>query len=277
MIHDQILKKQVNWNIWGPPVAFIILLIIEKETLGTFYTSLLYGLILILTGIIYTLRYRLYHPALLFCLAGLTLWHYVLAAHIETFIPVASWIDLNSPELSELNPFSMFTWLINLLIFFAIVPLTMPVLGKAFELEKNAKKLFRLAAQTVTGHENGFTSRPYPGGKTTCSRDQLKGFAQVISQHRIATPVFSESGITLAFSLGKSPLSARQPSEISYVKLDTDGSISVRIAEKDYQRFSRKFTFDLLCESLSKLFGRFLEYYKQGMENRIITELKAAK
>jgi hypothetical protein len=274
MISDQYFKKQVNWNIWGPPVAFIFLLIIEKQALGTFYTSLLYGLVLILTGIIYSIRYRLYHPALLFCLAGLTLWHYVLAAHIETIIALLRWLKFESVELGTADPFSMLTWLINLVIFLAVIPLTIPVFGKAFTLEGNAKKLFRLAALTVPGHDNGFTSRPFAGGAVTFSEDQLKGFAQFMLRQLISIPVFSESGVTLAFSMGRSPLSVNIPSETSYVQFDYTGNISVRIAERDYKRFSRKFTFDLLCGSMESVFRQFLEYYINNKENRILIDLK---
>ena len=274
MIHDQVFKKQVNWNFWGPPLAFIILLIIEKESLGTFYTSLLYGLVLILTGIVYSFRYRLFQPALLFCLAGVTLWHYVLAAHIETVIALAQWMKLNRVEHGATNPFSMLTWLINLVILLAVIPFTMPVFSKAFKLEENAKKLFRLAALTVTGHDDGFTSRPYPGGVVAVSEDQLNGFARFMERHLISIPVFSETGLILAFSMGISPLAVDAPAGISYVKFDRTGSISVRIAERDYKRFSRKFTFDRLCDSLGGVSQRFLDYYIHHEEERILTELK---
>jgi len=81
MITDTSLKKQINWNAWVPPIFFILFLIIEKQAFGTIYTSWLYGLILILFGFLYSFRYKLYQPAVIFCLAGITLWHYVLAAH----------------------------------------------------------------------------------------------------------------------------------------------------------------------------------------------------
>jgi hypothetical protein len=274
MIHDRIFKKRVNWNFSGPPLAFIILLIIEKESLGTFYTSLLYGLILILTGIIYSFRYSLYQPALLFCLAGITLWHYVLAAHIETVISLAQWIKSDSVEPGATNPFSRLTWLINLLIFLAVIPLTIPVLRTAFILEGNAKKLFRLAALTVPGHGDGFTSRPYPGGVTAVSEDQLNGFARFMTRNLISFAVFSDTGVILSFSMGKSPLAVTEPSGISFVKFDKTGSISVRIAERDYKRFRSKYTFDRLCDSLGGVFRRFLDYYIHHEEERILNELK---
>jgi len=38
-----------------------------------------------------------------------------------------------------------------------------------------------------------------------------------------------------------------------------------------------RFNFDKLCDSIGKAFMRFLEYYRKGLENRIITELKTAR
>ena len=116
MIQDRSFKKQVNWNFWAPPVLFLLLLIIEKQALGTFYTSWLYGLILIFVGILYSLRYRLFQPAILFCLAGITLWHYVLAAHFETSIPMLRYMGFDIPDGPHKLPFSMVTWIINLLV-----------------------------------------------------------------------------------------------------------------------------------------------------------------
>jgi hypothetical protein len=74
--------------------------------------------------------------------------------------------------------------------------------------------------------------------------------------------------------MGRSPLSVHEPSEISYVQFDYGGSISVRIAEQDYKRYSRKFTFDLLCRSMESVLRKFLEYYLNNEEDRILVELK---
>ena len=68
-----------------------------------------------------------------------------------------------------------------------------------------------------------------------------------------------------------------EPSVVSYVVLNYDGRMEVKISAKDYQEYNPKFSFDRLCGSMSDVFRRFLEYYRQGLENRIVTELKGAR
>lgn len=274
MITDTFIKRQVNWNFWAPAILFPVLLIIEKKAFGTFYTSWLYGLILIVFGIIYSARYRLAQPGILLCFAGITLWHYVLAEHFETCFPLLRMIGIDVPADPFKNPFSMLTWIINLLIFLVTIPLLGPVTSKAFRLEQSARKLFKTAAQIVPTSHNGFTARPFYAGNTEYSKEQLTGFARFLSGHLIVYPVFAETGLYLTFSMGKSPFSVHEPSEISYIALDNIGAITVHIAASDYKRFRKELTFDRLCESMGNLFKRFLEYYINNQEYRIITELK---
>lgn len=44
-----------------------------------------------------------------------------------------------------------------------------------------------------------------------------------------------------------------------------------------FQDYREKLSFDQLCSSLADIFNRFLDYYKNGLESRIIIELKSAK
>jgi hypothetical protein len=87
MTNDTSIKRQINWNVWIP-VLFLLFLIMEHQAFGTYYTMWLYGLLLILAGILYSARYKLYQPAIFVCLAGITLWHYALAAHYDSFIAI---------------------------------------------------------------------------------------------------------------------------------------------------------------------------------------------
>ena len=66
MRNDIALKKQFQWNFWLPGILFLLFLIIEKRAFGTFYTSWLYGLILVVVGVMYTWRFKMYQPALIF-------------------------------------------------------------------------------------------------------------------------------------------------------------------------------------------------------------------
>ena len=277
MINNTSLKTQINWNLWAPPILFLLLLIIEKKAFGTFYTSWLYGLILILFGIIYSFRYKIYQPAVIFCLAGITLWHYVLAEHLETSFPMLRWMGFDIPDGPYNQPFSMVTWIINLFIFLVMIPVFGPVAAKSHRLEHFAKKLFRMASQTVPTSKDGFTARPFYAGNTVCSKEQITGFTQYLSGHMIVYPVFTEQNVFLTFSMGKSPLSIHEPSEISYIAFDFTGNITVHIAARDYRKFRKKVTFDKLCESMGNVFRRFLDYYLNNQEARIITELKTLK
>ena len=274
MITDNQIKRRINWNSWVPPVFFIVLLIIEKQAFGTYYTSVLYGLILILFGIIYTVRYNLYQPALLFCFAGITLWHYLPAARYDTCISMLSTLGINISMNPEDNPFTMLTWIINLVIFLIMVPIVGPAVAKAYKLEQSAKRIFKTAAQTVSSSKNGFTSRPFFAGNAEYSKEQITGFVQYLAGKTIVYPVFTDTGIYMTFSMGKSPLSIKESKEISYINFENTGHITVIISAQDYKRFRKQVTFDQLCESLSSLFKRFLNYYINNQEARIMTELK---
>ena len=75
------------------------------------------------------------------------------------------------------------------------------------------------------------------------------------------------------FSLTASPLTKPPLNKVSYVSFDADGNIAVQISKADYKQYKEQLTFDQLCAALADLFKRFLEYYRDGKENRILTEL----
>ena len=273
---NAVIKPSISWNAWALPALFLLILIIEKQAFGTFYTSWLYGLILVFFGILYSARYRMYQPAVLFCLAGITLWHYVLAAHAESAIPLLRMFGIHHIAGPDDHPFSMATWIINLLVFLVLLPLLGPPVVKAYRLEQSAKQLFRLASMPVSTAREGFTNRPFYAGNPGFTKEQFTGFATFLSINMIAFPIFTENSIVLTFSMGKSPLTARDPLEVSYILFDESGSLSVHISGSDYHKFKSRLTFDRLCESTGSLFMRFLEYYAGNKEARILSELKAS-
>ncbi len=273
MTSNTSIKYQINWNLWIPGVLFVFFVIIEKKSFGTFYTSWLYGLILILVGIMYSIRFKLYQPLLAFCLGGLTLWHYWLADYFDTNIYMLQLMGIDISISSNASPFSMIVWIINLIILFSLMPFVMPVLEKAIKLEMSARRIFKTAAQTVYSNTNGFTPRPYSVGQAEYTKEQIIGFTNYLSGEKIAFPVYKEKGIYLTFSMRRSPLSIHEPSEISYVYFDYEGKITVHISEGDYRRYKAELSFDQLCESMSDVFKRFLNYYINNQENRIDLEL----
>jgi len=81
----------------------------------------------------------------------------------------------------------------------------------------------------------------------------------------------------LGFSMGASPLVVDDPLEISHVRIGPENNLSVSISSFDYQQYKENLNFDQLCQSMSEVFMRFIEYYKEGKESRIISELKSKK
>lgn len=77
--------------------------------------------------------------------------------------------------------------------------------------------------------------------------------------------------------MNKSLVVINEASEVSHVKIGYDGGISVKVSDRDYRDYREKLSFDKLCASMIDIFSRFLEYYRSGLEQRIITELKAVK
>jgi len=59
----------------------------------------------------------------------------------------------------------------------------------------------------------------------------------------------------------------------SHVSFDHSGNFAVQISKSDYRQYKEQITFDQLCAALVDLFKRFLQYYRQGKESRILVEL----
>jgi hypothetical protein len=63
---------------------------------------------------------------------------------------------------------------------------------------------------------------------------------------------------------------------ISHIICQNNGKLSVSISREDYHMYKKAYSFDQLCASLGSVFDRFLKYYKEGSQERIINELRAA-
>ncbi len=53
--------------------------------------------------------------------------------------------------------------------------------------------------------------------------------------------------------------------EVSHVMIGYDGSVTVKVSDKDYMDYRERLSFDQLCASFADIFTRFLEYYKKGL------------
>lgn len=143
--------------------------------------------------------------------------------------------------------------------------------------EINSRRLFKLAGERIFETANGFTDRPFSAGELQATREELLGFSRFL-EGKYVTRIFHEGqAIYLAFSLNTSLLVISHPREVSHITISGTGSVSVFITESDYRQFRKTYNFNQLCESMGAVFKRFFEYYRQGLENRIITELKSAR
>ena len=109
------------------------------------------------------------------------------------------------------------------------------------------------------------------------SKDEILGFSRFLNGKFVVKTFHFEDRIYFTFSMNRSLVNLEDPKEVSYAVIDFDGNVSVAISEKDYKDYVNRFSFDQVCSSIATIFGRFLDYYKEGLESRIITELKTAR
>lgn len=124
------------------------------------------------------------------------------------------------------------------------------------------RNILELAAKPVNDTSDGFTPRPFPVGKSKYTKDDLTGFGKFLSENLIAFPYIDAKGLILVInSSGKFWFQKPKLNKDTYIVFDYNGSVSVNITKKDYNRYNEELTFDQLCTSLGELFKRFLKYY----------------
>jgi hypothetical protein len=221
-------------------------------------TYVIVGLFFIAMGVIQWFKYRL--------------WIYPVAGFIIGILCFQATFLFN-------EEFSIFkvTYAITFIILILFVIINWQSFYGQERYEINSRRLFRLAAETINDTGDGFTERPFSAGKIDLTKDELMGFSRFLNGKYVAKPFHFEDRISFAFSMNKSLIYLDDPEEVSSVTIDFYGNINVKISEKDYREYIARFSFDRLCASLSMIFVRFLKYYRQGMENRIISELKTAR
>jgi hypothetical protein len=217
------------------------------------------GFFFLIMGFTQLYRYRLWIYAVLGFFAGLGC---ILAIFIVPGHPIIIY---------------RVAYVANMLIILLIVIINWPLLSSQERFEANARRLFKLASELVTETSNGFTHRPFAAGKITINKDELLGFARFVNGKFIARSVHLKGSIYLLFSMNRSVMNLIEPSDVSYFEINEVGEVSVKISEKDYHQYKVKFNFDQLNEKMASVFLRFIDYYKNGNENRILTELKTAR
>lgn len=279
MIGDSSIKWRPTWKAWLPFVLFLIPLILEDQLLGTIYSPYVYGLIVLVVGIIYYFRFKLWQSLVVMGMMSIAIWTYYLSARPEQIEYMISLLGLDAgpyftPWLKTYltTPIFLVILIINFVIFYTLGPLLM----KALNMEKTAIRLFKLAAKGVSGELNGFTGRPYQAGEHSFHRNQLLGLAAFLEQKKICIAEIQGNGIRFIFSMGTSPMNKSRRDELSYVAFLEDGKINVFISKHDYKQYRKEYTFDHLCELMGTTFQRFADYYNNNnCETRIITELKS--
>lgn len=237
--------------------GYLVTMILEDQLFATHYSTWVWGAVFMAWGILSSLRTRLIFYALFGVLCGLGAWHYELAAHADTF-------------------FSLPTFIIHLVIIIAVLLLWgIRIFSHQEKLETSARALFELAAENVSETHDGYTNRPYAAGKSVLHADELRAFARFMESACIVKSRFDADNVTLLFSMTVSPLAKQGYSKTSRVLFERDGSMSIQIAPSDYRHYKEQLTFDQLCQGLAEVFKRFMQHYHDGVESRIMTELRA--
>lgn len=237
-------------------ILFLIFFILEGRFFGTQFTLILWGGFLVAIGLYYFFKVNMIHFLVVGIFLGTAAWHFVLTDSLQFMF-----ID--------------FAFYMHLFIALLVSAFLVPKMGRAVKLEISSRQLFQLASQQVFEVSNGFTNRPYTGGKTNVDRKEILGLARYLTGENIVVFESDPDIITYVFSMNTSPLSVSNLKNLSYLAFDKDGNISVHISENDYREYKNQLSFDQLCASFSTLFKQFLEYYKDGNEERIKNELKS--
>jgi hypothetical protein len=247
---------------------------------GTLFTPYLYGILLLIYGLIYYFRTRLWQAPVITLTTALAIWIYFLTERPERTIDTLNIAGIPAGETFHLvleQYFTLAVWFAFLVIsFISFVTIGKTILH-ALDLESAAIKLFKISAIKLSEENNGYTERPFTGGKHSLSEEQLFSFAMFMERKRIALTEYTDKGVKLIFSMGISPLSNKARGKVSYVMLNNDGNFTVFIAPQDYRQYKKQYTFDQLCEMLGNTFTRFAKYHTSNNENRIITELKSIR
>ena len=243
------------------PIALIltyIFVLIEVMVIGKpFFSIIFFGTFFIVVGALQFIRYRMVVYLILGILVGTSTWHSLNYFVFQNKMPISN--------------------LIHILIIVLFIIVFWPRLSAQERLYAYSRRLFSYASYLIEDVGGGYTDRPYSGGKVEISESDLKGFISFMEGKFIARAYKQEDIYYLGFSMGPSPLVINDPLEISHVRIDPKNNLSVSISSFDYRQYKESLNFDQLCQSMSDVFLRFIEYYKEGKESRIISELKSKK
>jgi len=173
--------------------------------------------------------------------------------------------------------FTKASYFATLFVLALIVILNWPTLYGQERYEINSRRLLKLAAELIFETVDGFTDRPFSAGEIKASKEDLLGFSRFLEGKYISRVFHEDNTIFLTFSLNRSLFTVVNPREVSHIAISETGAMTIFITEADYRQYRRTYNFNQLCHSLGEVIKRFMGYYQDGLENRIITELKTAR
>ncbi len=139
------------------------------------------------------------------------------------------------------------------------------------------RDIMEMAAMPLSGVTDGYTGRPYPAGKAEYTAEQLRGFANHLQYHFIATAYKSADGVKLAFSNGLFqyiPFLQPDWTKVTHMTFDLEGNYSVFIARKHYEGYIAELAFDQLCLSFGHVILDLLEDFKSGNKRKIVNKVR---
>ena len=276
-MNQSVFKLRLGWNRFIPFILYFFAIIIEKEAYGTYYTSWVFNLVLIVVGIVYYCRQRLYQQLLILPMLGLSLLHYFIAARLSVNVHMLKLIGINVYGNETVDFISqylgVYSWAIHFLIVLILMMFFAKTAIKGFQMESTARKIFSVSVKYIEHLSESYTERPFPSGTIEYTREEIHGFSAFMEAKNIVVTRNIDGNFYLGFSMGISPLSDPPLDIISYFHIDPEGNTAVHISAKDYYQFRKKYSFEQLCSAVANLYKRFFNEYKAHNEKRILTEL----
>lgn len=169
----------------------------------------------------------------------------------------------------EYNPLYLFLFIGSLYIIIGYITIKVYPSGYLYPI-------LALAAKPVSTIKDGFSGRPFPAGKLDYSELQLRDFAEYMNKKSVAFPIYKADRTLLIFSGGmykylhflEPDLNTHNYAEIY------DGTINVRISQREYKKYKFELTFDELCNSFADVIKSLFEYHRKDKKYRITTLLQ---
>jgi hypothetical protein len=151
---------------------------------------------------------------------------------------------------------------------------------KSHKMKWRYREVLELAARSVRSAEDGYTSRPLPAGQIQNEAGEWDAFARFLRKYGIAWPIRDEGFLIfvipdnlLVYLLGFK----HHYQDATYVVLDKNRHISVKISAKTYRQYQQEFTFDKLCRAFGNLFIEFHSTWSKGNKEEIIRKMDDLK